>query len=169
MSEELDDWSSTNYTLFAKLPPAPEEVFRRLKRVSDLLGSSTPQEHAYRLLFALGQFRMSVGFDREVTVGRSHTFATLSVPDPRLSKAHFLIFKQGEVMKLKDLKSKNGTFVNGQPITECELVAGDLIRAGGMEFAFVPSFTGCDDESCGSSFGVGLDDGGNPDETQRDD
>lgn len=43
---------------------------------------------------------------------------------------HAEIVRQGAKFLLRDLKSRSGTYVNGQPIQEWELVGGDRIRLG---------------------------------------
>jgi hypothetical protein len=63
-----------------------------------------------------------------VTVGRDDT-CEITVPDRQISRQHFRVFRKGNATVIKDLDSKNGTWVNGSPISaEQELRDGDLIQ-----------------------------------------
>lgn len=66
-----------------------------------------------------------------VHVGRS-TGNELSFPeDPRLSRIHLVFERRGNLWVVRDLSSKNGTFVNGHRITaEHPLTVGDVVSAG---------------------------------------
>ncbi|MCC6547728.1 sigma 54-interacting transcriptional regulator [Candidatus Sumerlaeota bacterium] len=68
--------------------------------------------------------------DRPLLLGRDPS-SRLVIDDERVSRHHAMIeFRDGEV-KLRDLGSKNGTFVNGIEIkTECTLHPSDRIRIG---------------------------------------
>lgn len=64
-----------------------------------------------------------------VLIGREAT-CDLNIGDPLLSRQHCLIeFGQNEV-KVIDLKSRNGSFVNGRKIQECTVQPGDEIKIG---------------------------------------
>jgi len=52
------------------------------------------------------------------------------VRDLRVSRLHFLIEVNPPLCRLHDLGSRNKTYVNGQPVTSCDLAHGDQIRAG---------------------------------------
>lgn len=71
-----------------------------------------------------------------VIVGRSDE-CDIVIPDVYLSQEHFEIgFKSGE-WYVKDLKSRNGTFVNDVPVKNaCVLDDGDVISFGDIEFVF---------------------------------
>jgi len=70
-------------------------------------------------------------------IGRDRKMA-LSIQDKRLSRRHAAIqhiADQG--FYLIDLKSTNGTFVNGEPVQHCVLLKdGDQIRLGSLTFTF---------------------------------
>ena len=68
-------------------------------------------------------------------VGR-HPQADQSIPgDKRMSNLHFAVEYGEKGCRLLDLKSSNGTFLNGARVKESVLVNGDEIRAGGTTFA----------------------------------
>lgn len=60
------------------------------------------------------------------------------IKDPFVSKAHFNIVEDEEQYFLEDLKSSNGTFLNGEKLMDVvKLSNGDRIRIGNIEFLFV--------------------------------
>jgi len=74
---------------------------------------------------------------KQVTVlGRRHD-CDLRIPLPVVSRKHCQLSANAETMKLRDLGSRGGTFVNGQkiePNTEIPLKPGDYIRIGPLMF-----------------------------------
>jgi FHA domain-containing protein/GAF domain-containing protein len=64
-------------------------------------------------------------------VGRDPS-SDLLLDDPRVSARHALLQWTGNDWILVDLRSKNGTFVNGAPITELPLQNHDWISFGGL-------------------------------------
>jgi soluble lytic murein transglycosylase-like protein len=64
-----------------------------------------------------------------------------------MSLHHLEIFREGERFRIRDLDSTNGTFVNGERVTEAELAAPATIRLGvnSYEFSFVTAATGATD------------------------
>ena len=76
-----------------------------------------------------------------LSVGRAST-NDLSFADEMLSRKHCLFQPSGETgVKLSDLASANGTFVNGVQAgsTDVELHEGDVVAAGSQEFTVVGS------------------------------
>jgi transcriptional regulator with GAF, ATPase, and Fis domain len=72
----------------------------------------------------------------ETTIGRD-PHNGVAILDSALSRRHFLIRREGTRFQIRDLGSRNHTYVNGRPITESKLTEGDTIRAGGCEFQFL--------------------------------
>ncbi len=73
----------------------------------------------------------------EVTIGRAAD-ATVSVPDTSVSRKHALVRKTDEGWAVSDLGSGNGTLVNGEVISEEQLLSNDdVITLGDSEFQFV--------------------------------
>ena len=75
----------------------------------------------------------SLELTSSMTVGRSDK-ADLIVDDERTSRMHFSIHLEDDVFILRDLQSRNGTFLNGSRIDAHPLKPGDQIRAGGVNF-----------------------------------
>ena len=76
--------------------------------------------------------------DEVIAIGRT---ATLDIPidDENVSRRHAEITFDGSSVKIKDLDSTNGTFVNSQRITDTILHDGDLILIGRVLFKFIRS------------------------------
>ena len=65
----------------------------------------------------------------------------LQLDDPRVSRYHAVIERIGARFRIRDLRSHNGTFVNGTRLDarrELFLAEGDVIIIGGAKFSFVP-------------------------------
>jgi diguanylate cyclase (GGDEF)-like protein len=65
----------------------------------------------------------------EVTIGRGQD-ADVQVLDEGVSRHHACIRTVGKDMFVEDMGSRNGTFANGQPITQHHLNDGDKIQVG---------------------------------------
>ena len=72
----------------------------------------------------------------EYWVGRQAS-NDLQLEDTAVSRRHCLFIRSGEACTLKDLDSRNGTFVTGTPVTEQQLEPGDEIRIGGSVFCYL--------------------------------
>ena len=71
----------------------------------------------------------------EVSLGR-HENNSVAIDDVAASKHHCVIRPCGGRFQLHDLKSRNGTFVNGVPVTDWMLQEDDEIRVGESVFRF---------------------------------
>ena len=74
------------------------------------------------------------------TIGRKAD-NTLAIEDPAVSGHHARIVKIQAVFFLEDLKSTNGTAVNGQPITRHQLHDADVITIGQHRLIFQENTT----------------------------
>lgn len=91
-----------------------------------LVGISGPVEGG---VFALA--------DDEISIGRDHS-NRLRIDDPSMSRRHCAIRKlAAERFEIRDLGSRNGTAVNGLPITTRVLGERDEIRLGDCHFLFL--------------------------------
>ncbi len=114
-----------------------------------------------RLQIAAGPLAHSVYVltEGETRVGRDSS-NSLTINDLSLSRRHCVLVRQGQEYVIRDLDSRNGTFVNGSPISEKRLSHGDEIMAGDSVLVFLTE----DDEAVGSR--VEFDDGITQAETQ---
>jgi EAL domain-containing protein (putative c-di-GMP-specific phosphodiesterase class I) len=58
----------------------------------------------------------------------------LSLPADSVSKSHAEIYRSGSGLALRDLGSKNGTFVNREPVEDALLHEGDILHFADFEF-----------------------------------
>jgi pSer/pThr/pTyr-binding forkhead associated (FHA) protein len=73
-----------------------------------------------------------VPIDSEITVGRGGGCALVLADDQYASTVHARVFRRGNDLFVDDLKSRNGTFVNGKRISATtKLRRGDQIQFGG--------------------------------------
>jgi pSer/pThr/pTyr-binding forkhead associated (FHA) protein len=74
-------------------------------------------------------------FDLKVettTVGRVED-NTFQIPETSVSSHHAEILLRGSDVVVKDLNSTNGTFINGEKVTEAVLKVGQILRLGMIE------------------------------------
>jgi predicted component of type VI protein secretion system len=58
------------------------------------------------------------------------------VDDPKASRRHARIVVEAGVVEIEDLKSSNGTLLNGNPVTRRVLRDGDTVQIGKTEFVY---------------------------------
>ncbi|MEJ5251118.1 MAG: FHA domain-containing protein [Chthonomonadetes bacterium] len=68
-----------------------------------------------------------------VTIGREVGRQVLIDFDPTVSRRHARLERQGGQWVLVDEGSRNGSFVNGQPVQQRVIQPGDILRFGGTE------------------------------------
>jgi adenylate cyclase len=66
-------------------------------------------------------------------VGRAPT-CDLPVFDPTISRRHAELVAEGDSLRLRDLGSSNGTFINGAKVEEAVVVVDDLVAFGKVPF-----------------------------------
>ncbi len=66
------------------------------------------------------------------TIGRVDDNA-FQIAEPSVSSHHCEILLRGNDIIVKDLNSTNGTYINGQPVTEAPLRPGQTLRLGQVE------------------------------------
>jgi EAL domain-containing protein (putative c-di-GMP-specific phosphodiesterase class I) len=66
-------------------------------------------------------------------VGRADD-SELVLASPHVSKTHAEIYSDGEALRLRDLGSRNGTFLNHQPVSDAAIHCGDILHFGDYEF-----------------------------------
>ncbi len=77
-------------------------------------------------------------------VGRSARAHLQLEGDPHFSRFHFRLEVNPPLCYLMDLGSRNGTFVNGEPVKECHLQGGDIISGGTTELKIVSNSASAD-------------------------
>ena len=96
----------------------------------------------YRLLYQDGDVPQSYTFTTgEVVIGRSPD-CQIVLKDFGISRTHARITVDEDGIRITDLKSKNGTQVNGVPVVEAPLKDGDRILLGKFQLAFSKTLEG---------------------------
>jgi predicted component of type VI protein secretion system len=78
--------------------------------------------------------RRSFSLTRDLTVIGRREDCDLRIPLGDVSRKHCRVVRSGDTISLEDLGSSNGTFVNGQRITETVLAPGDTVQVGPVVF-----------------------------------
>ncbi len=74
-------------------------------------------------------------FYAKMIIGR-HSTNDIPLPDRTVSKRHAVIGRVRGQAVVKDLDSRNGTFVNGQKVEKAILSCGDILKVGSVMFRF---------------------------------
>ncbi|MBI4473036.1 MAG: sigma 54-interacting transcriptional regulator, partial [Acidobacteria bacterium] len=90
----------------------------------------------------------TVPVEQELFIGRDVS-NEISINDPLVSRKHCTISVSGSDVRILDLESLNGTFVNGVPTREKTLEHGDRIKVGISQFLFL-----VEDENATTSFRI---------------
>ncbi|MBI3932859.1 MAG: FHA domain-containing protein [Acidobacteria bacterium] len=96
----------------------------------------------YRLIYQDGESPQSHTFTSgEVVIGRSPECQVV-LKDFGISRQHAKVVVDEDGARIMDLKSKNGTQVNGVPVVEAPLKDGDRILLGKFQLTFSKSLEG---------------------------
>jgi len=79
--------------------------------------------------------------DEDVVIGRDAA-ATVCINSRAVSRQHCSIRRDGDQYLIRDLGSRNGTLVNGLPVTDCVLRHGDRIGISDSQFLFLDDLAG---------------------------
>ncbi len=63
----------------------------------------------------------------------------ITIADPSVSGSHCRLDVSGESVRITDLGSTNGTFVDERPVSESVLQPGQVLRLGGVKVAVLPA------------------------------
>ncbi len=136
---KLEGWAdaaiaATLQILVAALGPKVQDIRRRWLELDAVLAK--PAAAGWRVVLRVtsgphkGRAFTFAGHDTFL-VGRSkHAHFRMPAQDKFFSRIHFLVEVNPPACRLVDLRSRNGTFVNGKKILAADLKNGDRIRAG---------------------------------------
>ena len=86
------------------------------------------------VLFKKDGSQKNFSLPSDITViGRRHD-CDLCIPLMVVSRRHCQLSQNDEALKIRDLDSKSGTFLNGKRISEAAVQAGDYITIGPLTF-----------------------------------
>jgi pSer/pThr/pTyr-binding forkhead associated (FHA) protein len=86
-------------------------------------------------LVALSEGLTGRSYDLKVdktTIGRVED-NSFHLAEPSVSSHHCEVLLQGSEVRVKDLNSTNGTYINGEKITDAVLKPGQILRLGSIE------------------------------------
>lgn len=86
------------------------------------------------VLFRKNGKQKSFQLPSSVTVIGRHNDCDLHAPLMSVSKRHCQLTCNDGALRIRDLGSRNGTYVNGQRIDETEIKAGDRVKIGPLMF-----------------------------------
>lgn len=69
-------------------------------------------------------------------LGRSHP-SHFIIPSGQISRVHAEIYQSGDHLRVRDVQSTNGTFLNGRCIQDAELTHGDILHLAHQELRFL--------------------------------
>ncbi|HZZ44051.1 MAG TPA: FHA domain-containing protein [Tepidisphaeraceae bacterium] len=94
---------------------------------------------------ATGQ-RRNFNVTREMTIIGRREDCDLRIPLGDISRKHCRMIREADSLRIEDLGSSNGTYVNGQRIQEAILQPGDTIRVGPVLFVLQVDGVPADDQ-----------------------
>ena len=102
---------------------------------------SAARRKGYALRFISGKYQggeFPLPLGKEVIVGRSSDLEMVLVED-MVSRRHARIWWETDSLHIEDLGSTNGTFVNGEKVTQARLKEGDRVLIGTSILKLVPA------------------------------
>lgn len=133
-SEDPDPGSARPTVVAGSMVP----LLRRLQYVARVMETVGPAQ-GQRLVWMGPDGRVqeaAIPGEGTVEIGRGPD-TSVALNDPRLSRRHFRIASLEALVEILDLKSRNGTRVNGRRVTREFLRDGDVIEAGRLAFVFL--------------------------------
>ena len=87
------------------------------------------------ILFKKNGSQKAIPLPSKVTIIGRRQDCDLRIPLMPVSRRHCQLILNNETLKIRDLGSRNGTFLNGKRIEEATAQAGDKIMIGPLTFA----------------------------------
>ena len=141
MTDSLEHWLGGRGATLDATPDVPRGLYERLKFVAAILAQAGGVTRDATLLYRKSDGKVDAATIRKpIEVGRELP-SDVVIADSRLSHRHFRISPSAGIAWLEDLKSRNGTYVNGGKASRRrELLDGDVIEAGNQVFVFLKKF-----------------------------
>lgn len=91
---------------------------------------------AFKLLSTSGEQTVEITPGHTIVVGRAAT-SDIPIYDPTVSRRHAELTAVTEGVRVQDLGSSNGTFVNGTRVSDTVVTAGDVVTFGKVAFSLI--------------------------------
>lgn len=98
------------------------------------------------VMFRADGERRSFPITREMTIIGRREDCDLRIPLGDVSRKHCRMIRESDSLRIEDLGSSNGTYVNGQRVQETILQPGDTVRVGPVMFVLQVDGVPADDE-----------------------
>lgn len=98
------------------------------------LNAGTSQSHLVGVTDPVKDMRFALRRGRTLVGRRDNNDIVL--PEPSVSALHAWIINANDKYRVMNMLSTNGTFVNDRKVHEANLVHGDRVRFGSVEFVF---------------------------------
>jgi ABC-type multidrug transport system ATPase subunit/pSer/pThr/pTyr-binding forkhead associated (FHA) protein len=138
----VTDLASTNGTMLNghQIAPNSPQTFTPgdVIRIGDLTGNSVSlliRGEAGEEVRTLALGKLDLSGQSQIVIGRD-TNSYLPLNHPTVSFRHAIISSQNGGLVIRDLGSTNGTFVNGQRISQVPLNSGDVIQIGPFKLTY---------------------------------
>src|SRR3954447_3707076 len=101
---------------------------------------------AVLVMFRSDGERRSFSIARDMTVIGRREDCDLRIPLGDVSRKHCRLVRDGDILKVEDLGSSNGTYLNGRRVQEALLAPGDSIQVGPVVFVLQVDGEPADDD-----------------------
>src|SRR3954447_15982370 len=119
--------------------------YGRSPRSRHLQQQGSPMQAILVMFRSTGE-RRSFSVTRDVTVIGRREDCDLIIPLGEVSRKHCRLVKGGDLPKVEDLGSANGTYLTGQRVQESLLAPGDTVQVGPVVFVLQVDGVPADDE-----------------------
>ena len=121
------------------LDPGAAEALRERLQARSAVGATSRWVLEHRL-GEDGEVQRTPMHPLPFTIGRAPGLSLVLTSAP-VSKTHAEIYSDGVALRVRDLGSRNGTFLNHRPIADAPLHEGDVLGIGNYEFRILPDDT----------------------------
>jgi len=98
----------------------------------------TEKRESYMIIITMNQQVQSEYsvHKKRINIGR-HRSNDIRIDDPLISRLHAQIFRQGRIYYIRDMESKNGTYIDDKRIDIAPLRENTQVRLGGCTLTFI--------------------------------
>ncbi|AWE42407.1 MULTISPECIES: FHA domain-containing protein [unclassified Actinobaculum] len=140
LSGNADPTATSRFTALGSAPELADSDSRRGLKPEEIAAiDSLPAGSA--LLIALSGPNSGARFllNSDETYAGRHPHTDIFLDDFTVSRKHARFIREGNVFRVRDSGSLNGTYVNRERVDDCILHTGDEIQIGKFRLTFYPS------------------------------